>query len=135
MSANPLFIGSINNQGTSFSSADTDVPKAVWTAGASGGVLELLQVVNASANPYSLFFLYKKGAVVFDLVTVDIPASAGATDGTPPVNLIDPAILPGVNADPNRNLVLGSAEVIQMGVTGGLAGGDVLSVIALGGDY
>jgi len=135
MSANPVFIGTVNNQGTEFDNADGTTALSVWTAGASGGVLEALQATNLSANPYALIVYFRKGGVNYHMQQVTIPANAGSDAATLPVNLLDPAVLPFVNAEPNRTIVFAASEGIYIAMTGALAGPDIVHVVALGGDY
>ena len=140
MALNPQFVSVANNQAAIFLLADGTTAKKIWdTTYADGGVVDQIHLVNLDTVAREVELYFRKAAVNYQLCVFEIPASAG-DDGNPayipPINLVDPSILPGVDADPNRRLTLEVGDELWLAMRVALAGAPAaMHVAVFGGDY
>lgn len=96
--------------------------------GANGSKVESILCSNTDTAGYSVQIWRVHSAVNYLIATVSVPASAGNVAGTPPVQLITTAAMPGpVDGAGNRYLAVASGDTIQLGVTVAVTAGKTIS--------
>jgi len=142
MAANPEFVTTPNNQYADIADPGT-AGTTIWsTVAEKGGLVRAINVCHqdedSGVGNVSVRLYVVRGADSVLLCTVAIPQAAGylADGSVPPVNLVDPQYIQGVDHEPNRALILGANDSLVLDVVSpGLTLDHRLSVAVFGGDY
>lgn len=86
--------------------ADAQAQKTIATAGGNGSKLIGLNVSSTDTVARDVTLSLTNGGTSYPLATKTIPIGAGTVAGTPPVNLLDPAVIPGLPVDSDGNSFL-----------------------------
>ncbi len=131
--ASPIYSNAVYTNGVVFALADGTTGKVVAYGNTAQLILRSVLLTNLSANPYTFDVFLRRSAVDYQLARVLVPANTGHANGTPAINIIDPAIIPGIDSEPNTKLTLMAADQLVIAATGALAGADVVHVVVNGG--
>lgn len=134
MASTPDYLGAKNSQCTIFESTDGTTAKTIFTAGSNGARVHLVSASTDDATP-SLRLLKDDGATACILATFQLPTNAGRTNGAPAVDLLDPAVIPSIPADPGRFLTLGGGETLKAAMVGALTADKTVHIVVDGVDY
>lgn len=112
---------------------------AAYTCGATGSkITGMLAASNDSAARDLTVFMVPASNVPYILTTVTIPITAGQVAGTPPVNLLSPANMPGlpIDSDGNPYLLCQTGDVIRVGIrTTAVTANLAVTVLTIGNDF
>lgn len=134
MASTPEYLGAKNSQCTVFENADGTTAKTIFSAGANGARVHLVSASTDDATP-SLRLLKHDGTTACILATFQLPTNSGRTAGAPAVDLLDPAVIPSIPADPGRFLTLGAGETLQAEMVTALTVAKTIHIVADGVDY
>ncbi len=136
MSAQPQFITAPNNKFTSFSGINggSVTPTTIFTAGANGSWVRHINVTHPGTSARTLSVMVEKSSVTYHLATVSIDARAGY-DTTQARNICNPSDLPCMEPDPNRGILLGAGESLQVQTLEASSEDVDFTVAVLGGDF
>jgi hypothetical protein len=99
----------------------------------------LIAVNDDASNAYTVTWGRTRGGVFYPLGTILVPASSGLANGTPPINLLNPALIPGlpIDADGQCYIFLEQAagDTVQVQSATTVASGKHVSISADGGEY
>jgi len=123
-----------------YSTADsTGVNKTIATGSPNGTKIAGLWANNSDAGgSHAVTVQLQRSGINYGGVLTTIPTSAGFANGVPPVNLMAPAIWPGlpVDSDGNPFIFLQSTLDLLVAIySTGLTAGAVLNVTGVGGDF
>lgn len=131
--ASPIYSNAVYTNGVIFALADGTTGKVVAFGNTAQLVLRAVLLTNLSANPYTFDVFLRRSSVDHQLARVLVPANTGHADGTPAINLIDPALIPGVGEDPDTKLTMMATDQLVLAATGALAGADEVHVVVING--
>lgn len=134
MATTPDYLGARNSACTIITNSDGTTPVTVFTAGANGARVHLVSVSTDDTTP-SVSLLKNDGTTACILATFQLPTNSGRVNGAPAVDLLDPAVIPSIPADPGRFLTLGGGETLQVAMTGTLTVDKTVHVVVDGVDY
>lgn len=134
MATTPTYLGAKNSQCTIFTDSDGTTGKTVFTAGVSGSRVHLISASTDDATP-TLRLLKNDGTTDCVLATFQLPTNSGRAAGAPAVDLLDPAVIPSIPADPGQFLTLGGGETLSVVMTTALNSGKTVHIVVDGVDY
>ncbi|PIW30500.1 MAG: hypothetical protein COW30_02115 [Rhodospirillales bacterium CG15_BIG_FIL_POST_REV_8_21_14_020_66_15] len=134
MASTPDYLGARNSRCTVIANGDGTTAKTVFTAGANGARVHLVSASTDDATP-SLRLLKNDGTASCILATFQLPTNAGRVNGAPAVDLLDPAVIPSIPADPGRFLTLGANETLEVAMVSALTVDKTVHVTVDGVDY
>lgn len=134
MASTPDYLGARNSQCTIFTNADGTAAKTVFTAGANGSRVHLISASTDDTTPL-LHLIKNDGSTSCILAAFELPTNSGRANGAPAVDLLDPAVIPSIPADPGQFLTLGANETIEIAMTAALTVDKTVHVVADGVDY
>ena len=97
--ATPIFLQSPQWAGTAYTTASSTATHV--TGSSSGTKVSSLTAHSNSTSAHVFIVGMSTGGASFYIGAVSIPASAGSDGTTPSVNLLSPAIIPGLPLDAN----------------------------------
>lgn len=115
MSTAPFFFGTPKNSKVQIANADASGLKTVVTGATNGTKVVSLIAASDDTAARDVTWGVTRGGTFHPLGTKTIPITAGTIAATPPVNLMDPAIVPGlpVDNDGNPYVFLESGDTLQ----------------------
>jgi hypothetical protein len=134
MATTPDYLGARNSQCTVITNGDGTTTKTVYTAGANGARVHLVSASTDDTTP-SLYLMKNDGTTSCILATFQLPTNSGRINGAPAVDLLDPAAVPSIPADPGQFLTLGANETLEIAVTSALTVDKTIHVVVDGVDY
>jgi hypothetical protein len=136
MSAQPQFITAPNNKFTSFSGVNSGsvTPTTIFTAGASGSWVRHINVTYPGTSSRTLGVLVVQSSVTYHIATVAISSRAGY-DTTKAINICTPSEIPCMEPDPNRGILLGPGESLQLHTLETSADAADFTIVVLAGDF
>jgi hypothetical protein len=134
MAAGPIYIGTVKTGTFPIVNGTGTATSTVYTAGASGGKLQVLTCVsNDTAARVVGVYIQRGGAGAdIELCTTTVPISAGI-GAVAAVNLIAGAQFPSILED--GTIVLGPNDVVKVAVEVAVTAAKQITVFASGGDY
>ena len=134
MATTPEYLGAKNSNYTIVTDADGTTAKTVFTAGDKGARVHLISASTDATTP-NLQLLKSNGTTACILATFQLPTNAGRVNGAPAVDLLDPAVIPSIPADPGQFLTLGAGETLQVAMTATVTTDKTVHVVVDGVDY
>lgn len=134
MASTPEYLGARNSTCTIITDGDGTTAKTVFTAGANGARVHLISASTDDTTP-TLQLSKNDGTTSCIVATFELPTNAGRTNGAPAVDLLDPAVIPSIPADPGQFLTLGSNDTLEIAMSTALASGKTVHVVVDGVDY
>jgi hypothetical protein len=130
MATQPQFASVPNTTGAQILNADGTTAKTVWTAGASGGLIQFVTLCSTNTAAVALVFELVIGATTHLLGRISIPSTTTIASLGPWTS----DYLPGLpSADPSAPLEAGA--VLKARVETAVASGKQIDIVAFGGDY
>ena len=120
------------------SSSSITVPTALVPTTTNGARVDSLIVTTTNSAGALTFQLYKTvGSNQLLYATINIPLSSGSTTAALPINILSPALIPGLPVDGPGNpyIDLAPSDSLQIMVTAAPASGKFLYAIATGGIF
>lgn len=134
MASTPNYLGAKNCKCTIIDDGDGTTNQTIFTAGANGARVHLISASTDETTP-TLHLKKNDGATTCILATYQLPTNAGRATGAPAIDLLDPAVIPSIPADPGQFLTLGPNETLEVAMTVALAVGKSVHVVVDGVDY
>lgn len=136
MSATPFFFGTPKNSKVQILPADTSSLKTVVTGAANGSKVVALIVASDDTSARDVTFGVTKSATFYPLASKTVPITAGTVAGTPPINLLDPSVIPGlpVDNDGQPYILLETGDTLQAKSLTTVTAAKAISLTALHGD-
>ena len=136
MSAQPQFINTANNTFTKFSAINSGsvTPTTIFTAGANGSWVRHINITHPGTSSRTLSVMVAKSGVTYHISKVSVPARAGY-DTTKAINICNPSEIPCMEPDPNRGILLGSGESLQVQTLESSTEDVDITVVVLAGDF
>ena len=134
MATTPEYLGAKNSKCTIISNGDGVSAQTVFTAGSNGARVHLVSASTDDTTP-TLQLLKNDGATACILATFQLPTNAGRINGAPAVDLLDPAVIPSIPADPGQFLTLGAGETLEVAMASALTVDKTVHVVVDGVDY
>lgn len=133
----PFFAASLNLGNLKLTNANGTTVETVATGSTNGTKIEGMVVSQNSTSALSAQLWITVSSVAYLLCTVTIPANAGNTAGTPPVNMLTSANCPGLPLDANGNpyLYLANSATLGIGLLVAVTSSDFLFASSFGGNY
>lgn len=129
---NPIFIKTVSSPATQFTSADTTIGKAVFTAGPEGGAVMNLNATSSDSATIIAQLSVNDGVLTNIIGEVTIAIGAGTDGATPAVNLLDPDQIRLFQND--GSLLLGPNASLEVNCRATMTTG-TLAITAGGGSY
>lgn len=127
----------LNQKGTTFTSADTTVAKTIFTPGANGAQIRGISAWSNDSAAINLVLSVLISAVSYRLATIRIPALTGSDGAVVSVSLLNTTACPWMTVDaagnPVLNLVAGA--VLQAAPLVTMTGAKSLELYARGEDF
>ncbi len=136
MSAAPAFVGTLQTPVQSFANGDGTTVKTLVTPGLSGCRVDTLFASNTDAAVATVLQLsIQVSAVEYVIGEVTVPAGAGTNGSTKSVALLNPTDIPGLTYTENGALYLASGALLRAKAKVSVAGGNIISVTGVAGNY
>lgn len=142
VTATPIFPQVIDCVITNFTSADTTVAKAVFTAGSNGSKIENILAYTNDTVTVNLQLGIYNGSTNYLIGTVNIPIGAGNTNSVPTVDILRSTqwggqTYTGFNFDPNGNkyLYLPNGYKLYANCVATMSASKNTNVYVQGGDF
>jgi hypothetical protein len=136
MAANtePRFALAPNLAETTFTSADTTAAKTIWTPDATeGGKLTAIACGTDDTADVNMKVFINDGSTDYLVGVVNVPAGSGQDGSTPTVNLLDPVMLPFLDA--LGQLALPGGYSVKAGCLATMTAAKTTTVVAIGVDF
>jgi len=130
---NPIFLNTIVNNALQFIDSDGTADKTVQLAGADGAAVTDLVGTSTDTADVIMVLSLNDGALSNIIGEITIPLGAGTDGATPPVNLLDAAILQNLQND--GSLLLGPAASLTIAPKAAVTATFTVFVTATGGSY
>ena len=129
------FTQETNNKGTSFVNADGTSFKTVFTAGADGSVIRGINISSTDTAARNIQFVLNDGTNDFQLVTVNVPITAGTTGSIASVDALS-TLIPSLPVDNNgrRTFGLKSGWIIKAKALVAVTAATTVDVLVFGED-
>jgi hypothetical protein len=116
MATSPFFFGTPKNSKVQILPADASGLKTVVTGAANGTKVVSLIAASSDTAARDVTWGITKSTVFYPHGTKTVPVNAGSIAATPPVNLMDPAVTPGlpVDNDGNPYVFLENGDTLQV---------------------
>jgi len=132
-SKDAIFLNSTKNPLERITDADTTVVQQIFTAGADGGAVTELTATSTDTVARIIVIGINNGTSSFIIGEVTVPAGAGTDGSTAPKTLLDPVVLPIIDAD--NSLVLQKTFILEVNAKVTLTAGKVIDIAGVAGDY
>ena len=113
----PTFAKQPTNGHVQILPADASAQKTLYTAGANGSKIIGVIIGSTDTSARDIQLSIVNTALTYVLGTKTVAINAGSVAGTPAVNLLDPAVIPGMPVDNDGNpflfLISGDTLVIN----------------------
>lgn len=130
LTATPVFPQSPLLGAQSFLNADASTKKTVITAGANGSkVISLTATSTETASARVAQVWLNRAAVLYLLVSVNIPVNSGFDGTAPVVNLMNETQWPGQGFSDGNFFLLQSGDLLQVSVTTTITAGKEIDVV------
>ena len=131
--ASSVYVNSPYTNGVSFTNSDGTTGKVVAYGNSGLAVLRALLFSNLSASAYTFDIVLRKSSIDYQLARIEVAANAGHADGTPPLNVIDDAVIPGLGSEPDTKLILEASDQVVVKAVSALTSGHQVDVVVLAG--
>jgi hypothetical protein len=135
MAANtsPIFVRQANLGEVTFVNADGTTPKDLVVAGADGTKVIRINAVSDDTATVNMQVFIHDGSAAYLLGTAAVATLAGTNGTTASKNLLDPALVWGVDRD--GELLIPAGYKVQVAPKAAVTAGKTVTVIGLAGDY
>jgi hypothetical protein len=133
MAASPIFQASPKNAHTTITSADATAEKTLYTAGATGGLVDSVAVVSDDTADAVINVIVNDGTTSYRVGQVTVLAGAGTDGTTPAQNLLTLTDIPALQA--NGGLLLAPNAILKVAANSALTATKTATFTAFGGDY
>lgn len=120
--------------------ADASALKTAYPGGTNGSKVTgvVASSTDTAARDVQIGTFNTGTAIFYPLATVTIPANAGNLAGTPPVNLLAPAVIPGLPLDSDGNpyiFLIDGNDSVQVKALTTVTAAKAISINSIGGDF
>jgi hypothetical protein len=136
MATTGYFFNTPKNSKVQIANGDASGLKTVVTGAAAGSKVVALIAASDDTSARDVTFGVTKSATFYPLASKTIPITAGTIAATPPVNLLDPSIIPGlpVDNDGQPYIFLETGDTLQAKSLTTVTSGKLISLTAIHGD-
>lgn len=129
----PIFIDTPNNAEVTFVNADGTTAKDLMSAGTDGTKVLAINVTSDDTSTVEMEVYLHDGTTAYLLGTVDVVTLSGTDGATPSVNIMDPSLIAGLDA--NGELFMASGYKIQVAPKAAVTSAKTVTVVGFAGDY
>lgn len=134
---NPTFVKTPSRGLVLISTGTGTTVQTLYTGGANGSKVYGINIASGSTAAVSVRYQVSNGGNNYVINTQSVAASAGFDGSTPPINLLAPAIVPGLPLDSDGNpylILASSADTVGISALTTLVSGS-LYIVATAADF
>lgn len=135
MATNPIFPGTPKNFGVTFVNADSTTAKTLITAGASGSIVDILNIISDDTSDRIVVLQLYNGSTGYDLNEIPVVDGAGTNGTDLAVNGLSAAYTPALGNREDRAIYLQTGWSLRAHMKVAVTAAKIVTIAGCYGDF